>query len=526
MKRNNILYHICVPVVCVILASLSACIKNDIPYPRIHANFLTFEVEGASRAALIDSTNNVVTVYLSEEVDIEKVRVATYSVTAGTEISGANLSAPIDLSSDLHLTLSLYQDYDWTIRAQQTIERYFSVENQIGSSVIDVVGKRVVAHIPATISQSAVKVNSIKLWQEGAEVSPDIEGKVVDFTHPVEVSATIFGATEVWTLYVEQTEATVTTVSADGWTSVGYVYGEAEAGKDNGVEYRKESESGWTRAPKEWVTQNGGSFTARLLHLEPMTTYVVRAYSDEDLGAELTFKTGLTLQVPNSSFSLWNLDGKVWNPWGVGETPWWDTGNKGATTLGSSNTAPTEDTPSGNGQCAWLETRFVGIGVVGKLAAGNIFSGKYVATDGTNGILSFGQPFEQRPTKLRGYLKYKSTTINYATTGYEYLKGEPDTCIVWMALSDKDSPYEIRTNPKNLQLFDPDDPTVIAYGKFQSGASIDSYQQFEIELKYNSTSRVPKYIVIVGSASKYGDFFTGGNGSTLYLADLELLYDY
>ncbi|MDE7471164.1 MAG: PCMD domain-containing protein, partial [Paramuribaculum sp.] len=45
-------------------------------------------------------------------------------------------------------------------------------------------------------------------------------------------------------------------------------------------------------------------------------------------------------------------------------------------------------------------------------------------------------------------------------------------------------------------------------------------------LDYRSTSRVPNYIMIVASASKYGDFFTGGAGSTLLVKKLELIYDY
>ena len=49
---------------------------------------------------------------------------------------------------------------------------------------------------------------------------------------------------------------------------------------------------------------------------------------------------------------------------------------------------------------------------------------------------------------------------------------------------------------------------------------------FEIKLDYKSTQRIPRYILIVASSSKYGDYFTGGAGSTLWLDDLELLYDY
>ena len=187
---------------------------------------------------------------------------------------------------------------------------------------------------------------------------------------------------------------------------------------------------------------------------------------------------------------------------------------------------PTDDTSTGEGWAAMLETRFVGIGSIGKLAAGNLFVGYYVRTDGTNGILSFGRSFSQHPTKLRGYLKYKDAPISHATEGFTSLIGQPDTCIVWCALIDAPEPFEIRTNPKNRQLFDPESPIVVAYGKIEYGETIENYIPFEFELNYKSTQREPKYILLTASASKYGDYFTGGAGAVLYLDDLELIYDY
>ena len=96
----------------------------------------------------------------------------------------------------------------------------------------------------------------------------------------------------------------------------------------------------------------------------------------------------------------------------------------------------------------------------------------------------------------------------------------------WVALIDSDQPFEIRTDPKNRQLFDPDGDYVIAYGSLECSQTISEYIPFEFELNYKSTSRRPKYILVTASASKYGDYFTGGNGSTLFLDDFELLYDY
>lgn len=518
--------HSAIYILSLCLISLCGCIKNDIPYPRIQANFRSFDVDGASQRTQIDSINRTVTVFLNETTDIRNVYVNSYSLTPGASVKSPDLANPLNLRAPVSAIVSLYQDYIWTIKAQQDIERYFTVANQMGSSVIDVPGHRVVTHIPSSQPIDKVKVLTMKLGAEGSVTTPEIAGKTIDFSKPVTVQVTDHGYSEEWTIYIEQSEATVTTLSADAWTSVAWVYGEAEAGKNNGVEYRRADSDQWTSAPEQWVTHNGGSFVARLIHLEPLTEYVARAYSGEDKGVEIPFTTGTTLQIPNADFNNWWLDGKVWCPWAEGASPFWDSGNKGATTLGSSNTTPSDDTPSGSGKAAQLETRFVGIGVVGKLAAGNIFTGKYVATDGTNGILSFGQPFKERPTKLRGYLKYKSAPISSVTSGFESLRNQPDTCIVWVALSDAKEPYTIRTNPKNLSLFSPDDPSVVAYGNIQYGYDVNSYIPFEIELDYRSTSRIPNYIVIVGSASKYGDYFTGGNGSCLWIDDLELLYDY
>ena len=511
-----------------IAAFLPGCIKNDIPYPRIVPCFTTFEVEHSCQPAVIDSVARQVTVYLAEDADIYNVNVTGYSISRGGHpADSAMLSRPLDLSRPPDVELELYQSYTWTIKAVQEIERYFTVANQVGSSVIDVPGHRVVATLPESVDLKAVKVLSIKLGSTNSTMSPQLQDTEADFTRPVEVEVTDYGRTETWTIYIETTQSTVTTVRVDPWAYVAWLYGEAEAGKDNGFEYRPAGEENeWIRVPDAWVTHNGGSFTARLIHLQSETPYEARAFSDDERGATIPFTTEGVAQLPNGSMDNWWLDGKVWNPWGEGDTPYWDTGNKGATTLGPSNSVPTDDTSSGSGHAAMLETKFVGIGMLGKLAAGNLFAGKYVKTDGTNGILSFGREFTLHPTRLTGFMMYHSAPISSTTDGFHDLKNRPDSCIIWCALIDSDSPCEIRTNPKSRKLFSPTDPEVVAYGKIEVGYDITSYTPFDITLDYVDTSRRPKYILVVASASKYGDYFTGGNGSVLYVDDFELQYDY
>lgn len=520
--RSNIIYII-VPV---LIGIFSSCIKNDIPYPYIQANFLTINAETQSQGSLIDSVDRKVTLYFPETTDIYNVKISEYSLTPGAHIIDDPFADNVDLSSPITVTLRLYQNYTWLISAVQPITRYLTLSGQVGTSVIDVPARRVVAYVSDKIDISKVKIETIKLGPEGAVMHPNLEGKIVDFTHEVSVDVTAFGRSEQWQIFVSTTQSSVSTLRADAWSSVAWVYAEAVEGKDNGIEYRLSGDSQWSKVPKEWMTFDGGSYYARIIHLSPLTSYETRAYSDSEYGETLEFTTGPIVQVPNTDLDEWWLNGKVWNPWPEGGEPYWDTGNKGATTLGTSNSMPTDDTSTGTGWAAKLETRFVGIGAIGKLAAGNLFVGSYVRTDGTNGVLSFGRPFEQRPTKVRGYMKYTDAPISHATEGYTAIIGQPDTCIVWCALIDSAEPFEIRTNPRNRQLFDPELSIVVAYGKIQYGETIPDYIPFEFELNYKSTERKPKYILLAASASKYGDYFTGGAGSVLYIDDLELIYDY
>ncbi|MCD8386033.1 MAG: PCMD domain-containing protein [Bacteroidales bacterium] len=507
---------------------LPSCLKNDIPYPRIQANILYISAEGQSRMAQIDSTNRVATLYFPEDANIYEVKIDSFALSPNTTIVEGSLSPDtlIDLSETYFVVLSMYQEYLWRIVSSQDIERYFTVEGQIGTSTIDVPGRRVVATVAARVSLDAVTVETCKLGPTSSVATPELAGHTIDFTSPVVVNISNYGHNEQWTIYITQTESTVETVRVDAWTKVAWVYGQAEASKTNTVQYRIKGDTEWLTVPDSWLTHDGGDFYARLVGLTPLTTYEARAVSDDDYGEEIEFTTGSVVQMPNSDFDNWWLDGKVWNPWAEDGTCYWDTGNKGATTLGQSNSTPTDDTVTGTGQAARLETKFVGIGVIGKLAAGNIFTGYYVRTDGTNGVLSFGREFEERPTKLAGYYKYTTAAISSTTTGFEDLKGRPDTCIIWCALIDTAEPFEIRTNPNNRSLFDPDGDYVVAYGKIESGHDIEAYEPFEITLEYKATNRKPTYIIVTGSASKYGDYFTGGNGAVLYLDDFELLYDY
>lgn len=522
MRKDSLSYIFIFPVLC-LAAMLSGCIKNNIPYPRIQANFVTLEASGQTGTTQIDTVNRVATITLPEDANIYSVRISGYSLTPGAHIVDDPFGNPVDLSEPIYVYLELYQSYLWSITAVQNIERYFEVSGQMGETAIDVPGHRVVVYVRSGTDIKEISVIRAKLASTAATMTPDLlEGGTFDGSKPFTITTDTYGHKEVWTVYVQTVEEAVTTVSVDAWTCVAWVQGQGEAGLDNGFEYRITGSEAWTKLPESQVTHNGGAFTGCIMHLLPETSYEVRAYSNDNYGSILSFTTGKELQVPNSDFENWWLDKRVWCPWAEDGEPYWGTGNQGAATVGQSNTVPTDDTPTGTGRAAKLETKWI----VVKLAAGNIFTGTYIRTDGTNGVLSFGRPFTERPVRVQGMYKYTGAIIDRASNEFKNLIGQPDTCSVWAALIDSDEPYEIRTNPNNRRLFDPDGPEVIAYGQLLNAETITSYVPFDFELKYKSTSRVPKYLIICASASKYGDYFTGGAGATMYIDDIKLVYDY
>lgn len=522
MRKDSLSYIFIFPMLC-LAAMLSGCIKNNIPYPRIQANFVTLEASGQTGTTQIDTVNRVATITLPEDANIYSVRISGYSLTPGAHIVDNPFGNPVDLSEPIYVYLELYQSYLWSITAVQNIERYFEVSGQMGETAIDVPGHRVVVYVRSGTDLKEISVIRAKLASTAAAMTPDLlEGGTFDGSKPFTVTTDTYGHKEVWTVYVQTVEEAVTTVGVDAWTCVAWVQGQGEAGLDNGFEYRITGSEAWTKLPESQVTHNGGAFTGCIMHLSPETSYEVRAYSNDNYGSILSFTTGKELQVPNSDFENWWLDKRVWCPWAEDGEPYWGTGNQGAATVGQSNTVPTDDTPTGTGRAAKLETKWI----VVKLAAGNIFTGTYIRTDGTNGVLSFGRPFTERPVRVQGMYKYTGAIIDRACNEFKNLIGQPDTCSVWAALIDSDEPYEIRTNPNNRRLFNPDGPEVIAYGQLLNAETITSYVPFDFELKYKSTSRVPKYLIICASASKYGDYFTGGAGATMYIDDIKLVYDY
>lgn len=505
---------------------LSGCIENDIPYPRIPQMILSIAAEGESREANIDSIAFGVTVYLDEDTDIENVSFSDFTFTEGAEADPNLLEGTYDLSKPLIVSLTRYQTYDWEIRAVQDIERIFRVKGEIGQSVIDPVAKRVVVTMPTGTDLSKLTLTEVKLGPVGiTTLTPNLVPGPLDLSYPMRVAVMCHGRTEYWTIYAETTDLLVTT-SADAWSQVVWVYGEGPADGTPGVRYRDSESSEWTEVPASEILGTPSNFSCCIHGLAPLSQYTVQAYSGEDMGNEVEVTTEATADIPDGDFEQWSKTDKgMWNPWNEGGLQYWDTGNQGSFTVRVNLTEPSEHTATGSGLSAQLSTKFVAVFGIGKLGSGSIYTGKFAKLDGMNGVLNFGQPWTLRPTKLKGFYQYQGGSIDYATEEYNSLKGLPDTCHIYVALTDWTAPYEIRTNPSNRQLFDKNAPYIIGYGELLKAGTMDSFEAFEIPIEYKSTSAVPSYLQITCTSSKYGDFFTGSTGSILWVDQFSFGWD-
>ena len=532
-----------------VLAAVS-CIRNDIPYPVVVLEILGVAGEGFTcEASDIDTKNNIVTLHLAETTDISRVRIDYIALTEGATAS-IPLSGEFDLRADLPVVLSLYQDYEWTLRAEQTITRVFTVEGQIGAAEFDTDLRTARVNVPEGTDLNDIRVTELKLGPEGITTMTPAPEELTSFETYRTVDIRYHDFEERWILYVVPTDIKVELTGADAWTRLVWLYAQGRPGTALGFRYRVQGAGEWSEVPAEKVETEGGTFRACLSGLEPLTTYEVVAYSDEELSAVETVTTGAEVPLVNGGFEEWCTEGGIVYPGLSKEGIFWDTGNTGAAIAGATLTDKTSDVrPGSDGQyAAKLESKLAGIAGVGRLAAGNLFVGRYVATRGTNGIVGFGRPFAVRPTALKGWVKYQCGEITDVGTtqppGVTLSKGDPDNGIIYFALGtwtkeeygvcekeegDKlvgtdEVPICVDTRDRNT-FFSPDSPAVVAYGELVLDRSVTEWQEFTIKLDYRATDIVPTHIVLVCSASRYGDYYTGSRNSILWVDDFELVYD-
>ena len=544
MKKRHFKY-----ITLFFLLSFCGCIENDLPYPTVLGVIQDIETDG-----FVSSTINKdllqASILVDDTVDLRNIRITKLNISSGTTIIPDSVacldfknfpdtgflsveSLPSTANTRMNLTnkavftLRTYQDYIWQITANHNIQRQFNLTDAdgkmviVGRPIIDELNKEILIYVETGTNLSNLTVNKMQIGSSIAVTKPN-PLTIKDFRNPVTFEVTAFDQTEVWEVSV--THSTGAGLSITPWSRRAYIIGDASENTSIDIQYRVKGDNYWDKVYSDEISFEDGNFIASIRHLIPSTTYEYEVTVGSQKYDLAEFKTDSVPQLPNAGFENWHQPNKVWLVYGENENMFWDSGNWGSATLSKNVTNYDESVYKSGRRSAKLTSEYIVI----KFAAGNIFAGEYIETDGTNGILDFGRPFTVRPTALKGWFRYTSTPITRVESDdpiEDAQKGMNDKAHIYVAVGDWDAPVRIRTKKSERKLFDVTDEKIIAYQELVVDKTVSSWTEFKLTLDYRSLTRKPKYLVIVATASKHGDYFTGGEGSTLWLDDLELVYE-
>mgnify|MGYP003251362026 FL=1 len=348
---------------------------------------------------------------------------------------------------------------------------------------------------------------------------------------------------------------TTLSASASGWSTFAYLEGKvlSKVGVlDQSklvMEYkRKDAESeSWTSVPG--LQENGkDTYSAKVTGLTPKTDYQYRfVYRDANEAESeiIDFTTEEQIALYNGNFEDWygHANGGFFNTttwfacsqeyYTANGGSYWDSSNPGTTqdagavvninpTQGNSNVVHTR-----GGKSAELKSQYKV-----KFAAASLYTGSFGGLVGMSGAkINFGQPFVSRPIALRGWFQYAPVNVTYVGENLPVdavvEKDKPDVCAIYIAMSKKQYTVD-NTKMAETAIDFENDANIIAYGEVPVSECVSTsgqWKEFNIPLKYKTLNEKPTHIIVVCSSSKYGDYFTGGNGSVLYLDDFSLIYD-
>ena len=363
----------------------------------------------------------------------------------------------------------------------------------------------------------------------------------VDVDDPVSVVVDPTMQTFTYTFYVSTTPTNNATVSANAWAKIAYLTATnvtATEGTDISslkFQYRKQSTQDWTDAAATLASE---TYSGKTGALEASTTYECRMVNaDESFATSpITFTTEEAIELYNGSFDNRAQSGDTWYPdsakYAGNTTSFWNTSNPGTSQGmgaigGAVNPTTGVESPvhTPGGQAAKLESTYKIIA----FAAASLYTGNFLGLSGMSANMEFGKSFTSRPIALHGFYKYTPKVIDNVDRtpeGVEIIKNQTmDQCAIFIALATKSFQFN---NSKEEEYIDyANDPAIIAYGELPSGGATsgEDYTEFTIPLKYKDLTTKPTHIIIVCSASKYGDYMTGGTGSLMYVDDFELVYD-
>lgn len=343
-----------------------------------------------------------------------------------------------------------------------------------------------------------------------------------------------------------------TTLSAGAWDRLAYLKAEsvsAESGVSlEGLKFQFRTkvsgeDGSWTDVS---ATEENGTYTGFATGLTASTEYEYRLVNKDEvvIGAIQSFTTAVTdvqTALYNANFDLWTKSGDTVYPGSAAEagntSSFWNTSNPGTSQgFGAAFGGPVNPTTGvqspvhTTGESAYA-AKLQTTNKLGVLAAASLYTGSFLGLDGMSANMEFGKPFTSRPVALHGYYMYTPQVINRVSRvpeGVEITKDETmDQCAIFIALAKKT--FTFNNNNEDEYIDYENDPDIIAYGELPSGAATSGsdYTEFTIPLKYKESQfgEQPTHIIIVCSASKYGDYMTGGDNSLLYVDDFSLVYD-
>lgn len=349
-----------------------------------------------------------------------------------------------------------------------------------------------------------------------------------------------------FTIGVPTTSETTLSAGANPWSTFAYLEGKvlSKVGNlDNNklvMEYKLAESEEWSSVNDLQAGEND-TYYARITGLTPAKQYQCRfVYKDteEVISEEVEFETETAEELYNGDFDDWYQDGdNTWYP--VKEADFsngsfWDTSNPGTTKEWGA--VVNVNTTQGNstiihtlgGYSAELKSIYKM-----KFAAASLYSGSFGELTGSpipkGAKINFGQPFTSRPISLHGFFQYAPVEIGYVGSNQPsetVQKGDIDICSIYIALAKKT--YTVDNTDTGTFIQFETDPDIIAYGELPLSECVNTngqWKEFTIPLKYKNLEEKPTHIIIVASSSKYGDYFTGGNGSVMYLDDMSLVYE-
>lgn len=544
------------------LLFLTGCITNDIPYPVVVPHITSFDVQDAVKVE-IDQDNQVITVHFAETSDIRRIQVRSVEIDEQEASLVKNVVGYHDFTSPFKFTIRTYDDYEWTVKGVREVERYFTVKGQIGTSVIDAANCRAIATVGTKTPIDAIEVTSLKLGPKDLTEYSLSLSQMTDFTDGLSLEVTSFGLTEVWNLYIEQTDASVEISKLNPWTTEAYVTSIGVAGMENGFMYREKGQQDWIEVNDADITADGGSFTAHIKGLKPETAYELYAVCGSDKTAVKEFVTAPDTAIPNGSFEYASKVAgesyyKFYDPdCGVpdGSFMFWGSGNgegsegvNGSANMGIVITyIDPLDKVDGKQSVRAQTSQMAGI-----LAAGNLFTGQFAGLVGTSGgKVNFGRPWTVRPKAIKLYCKYMTGKMDIVgqntPPGVTLIKGETyDRADIKVALGywdykkyggTKNSPVHVdTTNPSTFVDFNTDKSTIgngnltlyhdgySLNGGQMTTAATDQWVEYTIPINYRDIETLPTHIIISCAASQYGDYFSGCSSSKLWLDKVEAVY--